>query len=147
MAHGAIALPLRSPSLVDGLRPFPGDAGHSAHDGQDKGHRQARDHRLAPAQSPAAHQTTDGSDLGRLAGLPSPYVDDDLARRLVTPSGFLGHGLEAYRLQIARDPVVDQARRPGFLAEYLLKDHGGHAAKRHLARQCLIEGDAQAVNV
>ena len=100
--------------------------------------RHQRRSRLGRADRPGAD---------RLAGEIAPQVVGELPRGGVAAGGGLGHRLEADRLQVARDLVVEVARRPGLVLEHLEEEHPPVAAERALAGQQLVEDDAEAVDV
>ncbi len=68
-------------------------------------------------------------------------------RRRVTARRGLGHRLEADRLQVARNLVVELARRPRLVVQHLEQQHLSVAAERPLPGQQLVEDDPQAVDV
>ena len=118
-------------------------------DGQeDGGHRQGRGEGLvAHRPEPAALQPPHRPRPARFPAQVSPQVGGQLAGRGVPPGRLLGQGLQADGLQVARNAIVDPARRPGVLVQELMDDHHPGAAKRQLAAQELVEHDAQAVDV
>ena len=68
-------------------------------------------------------------------------------RRRVAPPRLLGHRLEADRLQVARDVVVERRGRPRLVVQHLVQQHPRRAAERQLAGQQLVEDHAEAVDV
>src|SRR5206468_8336842 len=57
----------------------------------------------------------------------------------------LRHRLQANRLQIARDAVVQRTRRARFIVQHLVQEHAGVAAEGEFAGQQLVEDDTEAV--
>ena len=77
----------------------------------------------------------------------SPQVSRQVGRGCITPGLLLGHRLQADRLEIARDAIVEHAQGTRFAALDLLDQHGLVAAERPIAGQELVEHDAQTVDV
>ncbi|HVC92132.1 MAG TPA: hypothetical protein VND64_00500 [Pirellulales bacterium] len=96
---------------------------------------------------PGALSPTDTACGDRIAAQKPPQVVTEIRRREVAPPRFLGHRLQANRLQIARDLVVQRARRARFVVEHLVQQHSTAAAERKLAAQQLVQHHPQAVDV
>ena len=92
------------------------------------------------AGPPAGPGSARPSSQRRRSSASSPAV-------CVAPAGLLGHRLQADRLQVARDAVVEAARRPRLVVQHLVQQHPRGAAERQLAGQQLVEDHAQAVDV
>ena len=89
----------------------------------------------------------DRPGLDRLAGEEAAQVVGQLAGGRVAAGRRLGHRLQADRLQVARDLVVEPARRPRLVLQHLQQEHAAVAAERPLAGEQLVEDDAEAVDV
>ena len=76
-----------------------------------------------------------------------PQVVGQLPRRGVAPARLLGHRLQADRLQVAGDVVVEAPRAARLVVQHLVQQHPRRAAERQLAGQQLVEDHAQAVDV
>jgi hypothetical protein len=68
-------------------------------------------------------RTADGPGLDRPAVEEPAQVGGQFAGRLVAPRRLLGHRPQAYRLQVARNVVVEAARRPGVVVQHLVQQH------------------------
>ena len=84
-----------------------------------------------------------GPCADRLAAQVAPQVVGQLLRRGVAAGGRLGHRLQADRLQVARDLVVELPRRARLVLEDLEDQHPPVAPERALAGQQLVEDDAR----
>ena len=111
------------------------------------GHEQARRDRVAAAPVPEPLGPADRPRADRLAVQEAPQVVGELLRGRIAAGGRLGHRLQADRLQVARDLVVELARRPRLVLEDLEDQHPPVAAERAFAGQQLVEDDARAVDI
>ena len=124
------------------------DRAHHRGRHEDGGHREGRGQGLvAQRPEPAPLQPPHRPCPARLPAQESSQVGGQLAGRGVSAGRLLGEGLQADGLQIARDAIVDAARRPGVLVQELVDDHHPGPAERQLAAQELVEHDPQAVDV
>ena len=111
------------------------------------GDEQAGRHGVAPAPAPEPFDPADRACADRLAAQEAPQVVGQLPRGGIAPGGRLGHRLQADRLQVARDLVVELPRRPRLVLEDLEDQHPAVAPERPLAGQQLVEDDAEAVDI
>jgi hypothetical protein len=137
---GVLQVHLRPP-------PLPDDTQEASKKDADQGRGQSGHPPIATAPAPGSFQAPCGSRVDRFAAEPAPQVVGQLVGRWIPSRRLPVHGFQADRLQVARDGVVELARRPGLLLDHLAQDQVGRSAVGRRAGQGLVERRSQAVDV
>ena len=108
---------------------------------------EARDDLVASGPTPGRFEGADGAGRDRRTDQVPPDVHGEFPGAGVAALWFLRHRLQADRLQITWDVVVDASRGPGLVVQDLVQEHSRVAPKWELAGQEPVEDDAEGVNV
>src|SRR5581483_11104960 len=82
-----------------------------------------------------------------LMALIAAKIISQLAAACKASARLLGHGLQADRLQVARDAIIETAWWSRFIMQDLVQEHAGCPAERQLAGEHLIEDDTKTINI
>ncbi len=145
LLDGFVALAQSPPALHFGSPPLREGAGKAGHDHEEERRRQAGDQRPPVAPAPGTLQASDRPGADCFAALPPPEIVSQFAGSLVPPAQLLGHRLQADRLEITGDRLVEPTGRSRLLFENLVDNPRGSSSEWRLAGKHLVKCGAERV--